>query len=47
MAREESLYPADWLRIAEKDLARAKYLLNIQDAEAAGFFLQQTVPEVP
>jgi len=41
MAREESLYPADWLRIAEKDLARAKHLLDIQDAEAAGFFLQQ------
>jgi HEPN domain-containing protein len=43
MAREESLYPADWLRIAEKDLARAKHLLDIQDAEAAGFFLQQAV----
>lgn len=43
MAREESLYPADWLRIAEKDLARAKHLLAIQDAEAGGFFLQQAV----
>ena len=41
MPREESLYPADWLRIAEKDLGRARHLLDVQDPEAAGFFLQQ------
>jgi HEPN domain-containing protein len=43
MPREESLYPAEWLRIAEKDLARAGRLLSIDDPEAAGFFLQQAV----
>lgn len=43
MPREESLYPADWLRIAEKDLGRVEHLLDVQDAEAAGFFLQQAV----
>lgn len=41
--RSESLYPADWIRIAEKDLGRVEHLLNVQDAEAAGFFLQQAV----
>ena len=43
MPREESLYPADWLRIAEKDLGRVERLLGVQDPEAAGFFLQQAV----
>jgi len=43
MPREESLYPADWLRIAEKDLGRVEHLLGIKDPEAAGFFLQQAV----
>jgi HEPN domain-containing protein len=43
MRLEESLYPADWLRIAEKDLARVDHLLDVHDPEAAGFFLQQTV----
>jgi len=43
MPREESLYPADWLRIAEKDLGRVDHLLDVQDPEAAGFFLQQAV----
>ena len=41
MQRDESLYPADWLRIAEKDLTRVEYLLNGEDSEAAGFYLQQ------
>lgn len=40
MHPEESLYPADWLRIAEKDLNRAEYLLE-DDSELAGFCLQQ------
>jgi HEPN domain-containing protein len=31
------------LRIAEKDLARVEGLLSDQDAEAAGFFLQQAI----
>jgi hypothetical protein len=41
MPREESRYPADWLRIGEKDFRRAEHLLGIQDFEAAGFYLQQ------
>lgn len=40
MHPEESLSPADWLRIAEKDLNRAEYLLE-DDPELAGFCLQQ------
>ena len=43
MPREESLYSADWLRIAEKDLGRVEHLLDVHDPEAAGFFLQQAV----
>lgn len=43
MPREESLYPADWRRIAEKDLGRVERLLDIHDPEAAGFYLQQAV----
>lgn len=43
MPREESLYPADWIRIAEKDLRRVKRLLDDQDPEGAGFHLQQAV----
>jgi HEPN domain-containing protein len=43
MPREESLYPVDWLRIAERDLGRVGHLLDVQDPEAAGFFLQQAV----
>lgn len=43
MPRRESLYPDDWLKIAEKDLKRVDSLINIKDSEAAGFFLQQAV----
>ena len=43
MPPKESLYPADWVRIAERDLARVQYLLNAPDPEAAGFYLQQAV----
>lgn len=43
MPREESLYPADWIRIAEKDLGRVEHLLGVKDYEAAGFYLQQAV----
>jgi len=43
MQRKESLYPADWLRIAEKDLARVEGLLDGGDSEMAGFCLQQAV----
>ncbi len=42
MPREESLYPADWLRIAEKDWKRVEGLLE-EDPDLAGFCLQQAV----
>lgn len=43
MPRKESLYPADWLRIAEKDFVRVQHLLSFDDAEGTGFYLQQSV----
>jgi HEPN domain-containing protein len=43
MPHDESFYPEDWLRIAEKDLGRVEKLLGLDDPEAAGFFLQQAV----
>ena len=46
MQREESRYPGDWLRIAERDLERVEQLLGIQDPEAAGFYLQQAVEKL-
>jgi len=43
MPREQSLYPADWLRIAEKDIGRVEVLLEAHDPDAAGVYLQQAV----
>ena len=43
MAHEESHYPSDWFRVAEKDLDRVKYLMEAHDSGAAGFFLQQAM----
>lgn len=43
MPHEESLYPTDWIRIAEKDLKRVDRLLDQHDPELAGFCLQQAV----
>lgn len=43
MPREESLYPADWLRLAERDWKRVERLLDEHDPELAGFCLQQAV----
>jgi HEPN domain-containing protein len=43
MRREESLNPADWIHIAERDYHRVETLLGIGDAEAAGFYLQQAI----
>jgi HEPN domain-containing protein len=40
---ENSYYPADWLKVAEKDWDRVKRNLRDDDAEAAGFFLQQSL----
>jgi HEPN domain-containing protein len=41
MPPEESHYPRDWLRIAEKDWRRMNHALDDGDAEEAGFWLQQ------
>jgi len=38
----ESAYPADWLRVAEKDWKRAERIVD-EDPELAGFCLQQAV----
>ena len=46
MPRKESLYPQDWLKIAEKDLKRVKQLLKLKDAEASGFYLQQALEKL-
>jgi len=43
MRGEESRYPADWMRLAEKDLARVHRALRDEDPELAGFCLQQAV----
>lgn len=43
MPRNESLYPTDWLKIAERDYTRIRHLLEVHDPEAAGFYLQQSV----
>lgn len=43
MRLEESQYPRDWRRIAEKDWRRMGQALIVQDAEEAGFWLQQAV----
>jgi HEPN domain-containing protein len=40
---ENSYYPADWLKVAKKDWERIKRNLRDDDAEAAGFFLQQSL----
>lgn len=40
---ENSLYPEDWKRIARKDWERMKRNLRDKDAEAAGYFLQQSL----
>jgi len=43
MKDRESLYPQDWLRIADKDWKRANQLLKKHDPELAGFCLQQAI----
>ncbi len=43
MPPRESSYPAEWFRIAEKDLARVEQCLRAGDSELAGFCLQQAV----
>ena len=43
MPHDDSSYPMDWLRIAEKDLKRVSVHIDTRDYEAAGFFLQQAM----
>jgi len=43
MPPDESLYPADWVAVAEKDLNRLARALGDDDPELAGFCLQQAV----
>ena len=43
MPREESLYAGDWLRLAERDWERVRWLLDQDDPALAGFCLQQAV----
>ena len=43
MPPKESHYPRDWFRIAEKDFKRAEQLVKLDDAEGAGYNLQQAV----
>ncbi|MFQ5903162.1 MAG: HEPN domain-containing protein [Candidatus Binatia bacterium] len=42
-AHQDSLYPADWRRIARQDWHRVHVMLADGDAEGAGFFLQQAL----
>lgn len=41
--KENSLYPPDWVKVAKKDWHRMKVMLDEEDAEAAGYFLQQSL----
>ena len=43
MLHENSSYPADWLRIAERDWDRVGRLLTDGDFSLAGFCLQQAI----
>jgi HEPN domain-containing protein len=38
---EDSLYPPDWIKVAKKDWQRMERMLDDDDPEAAGYFLQQ------
>ena len=40
---EDSLVPEDWKKVARKDWERVKRNLRDDDAEAAGYFLQQSL----
>jgi len=43
MQRKESEYPNDWFRIGDRELRRAKNLLDLKDLEGAGVNIQQAV----
>ncbi|MBI5187549.1 MAG: HEPN domain-containing protein [Nitrospirae bacterium] len=41
--QKDSLSSRDWLKIARKDWVRVRHMLEKEDAEAAGFFFQQSL----
>lgn len=41
--QKDVLSTLEWLKVARKDWARLHHMLQKQDAEAAGFFLQQSL----
>lgn len=41
--QKDSLSTLEWLKIARKDWTRIHYMLEKKDAEAASFFLQQSL----
>jgi HEPN domain-containing protein len=43
MPPKDSLYPQDWVRVADRDFKRAEQLLHLQDPEGAGYHLQQAI----
>lgn len=43
MQRKESAYPDDWFRIGDRELKRARNLLQLNDLEGAGVNIQQSV----
>ena len=43
MPLEEPFVPAEWYRLADQDIQRAKILLREDDYSGAGFFLQQCI----
>ncbi|MDZ7292886.1 MAG: HEPN domain-containing protein [candidate division KSB1 bacterium] len=43
MKPQDSLYPPDWLRVAERDWERIQKRLGEEDQEDAGFHLQQAL----
>jgi len=40
---KDSVHPPDWLKVAGKDWDRMKLHLSVSDAEAAGYFFQQSL----
>jgi HEPN domain-containing protein len=43
MKKQDSLYPQDWLRVAERDWERIEKRLHEEDQEDASFHLQQAL----
>ncbi len=39
--------PSDWMKIAKKDWVRIHHMLEYDDVEASGLFLQQSLEKYP